>query len=185
MQLPGAPPRLGRDVEVVAQQQQERLAADELAGAPDRVAVAVGLGLDGEPEPLLQVDEPPGLLLGPVDPLERRAEVRGVVAEVAAIDRLVARGADDADLLDPALERLLGDDLEDRLGQPVAIDQRQHRLLHRVGRRILPGPPARRRDDRLGDLHVASSSLTIGNPPVARPSLARIDLRVIDRAKSA
>ena len=36
--------------------------------------------------------------------------------------------------------RLLGDDLEDRLGQAVAVDQGEHRLLHRVEGRILPGP---------------------------------------------
>ena len=154
-QLPGAAAGFGREVEVVAQQEQERLAGHELAGAPDRVAVALGLGLDGESEPLLEVDEPPGLLLGPVDPLERRPQVGRVVAEMIAIDGLVAGRADDADLLDPALERLLGDDLEDRLGQAVAIDERQHGLLHRVRGRILPRPAARRRDDRLGNLHVA------------------------------
>ena len=159
--LPGAPPGLGGEIEVIAQQQQERIAGHELAGAPDRVAVALGLGLDREPQALLQVDEPPGLLLGPVDALEGRPQVRGIVAEMIAIDGLVARRADDADLLDPALERLLGDDLEHGLGQAVAVDERQHRLLHRVGRRILPRPPARRRDDRLGDLHVASPLLLI------------------------
>ena len=148
--LPGAPAGLGREIEVVAQQEQERVAGHELAGAPDRVAVALGLGLDREPEPLLEVDQPAGLFLGPVDALERRPQVGGIVAEMTAVDRLIARRADDADLLDAALDRLLGDDLEDRLGQPVAIDERQHRLLHRVRRRILPGPPARRRDDRLG-----------------------------------
>ena len=138
---------------MVAQQQQERLLADERPGAPDGVTVALGLGLDGELQPLLEVDEPPRLFLGPVEPLVRRAEVGGIVAKVLAIDGLVARGADDADLLDPALDGLLGDDLEDGLGQPVAIDQRQHGLLHGVGRRVLPRPAAGRRDHRLGNLH--------------------------------
>ena len=77
---------------------------------------------------------------------------------MAAIDGLVARRGDDADLLDPAFEGLLGDDLEDGLGQAVAIDQGQHGLLHGVGRRILPGPAAGRRDHRLGNLHAAPSS---------------------------
>ena len=61
-----------------------------------------------------------------------------------AIDGLVARAHDDADLFDPALDGLLGDDLEHRLGQPVAIDERQHGLLHRVRRpdtAAPPGPP--------------------------------------------
>ena len=156
-QLPRTAPRLARDIEVVAQQQQERLAADEVPGAPDGVAVPVGLGLDGEPQPALELDQPPGLLLGPVDPPEGRPEVLGIVAEMPAIIGLVPRCADDADLLDPALHRLFGDDLEDRLGQAVAVDQRQHGLLHRVGGRILPRSPPRRRDDRLGDLHACAA----------------------------
>ena len=52
---------------MVAQQQQERLIADELPGAPDGVAVPFGLGLHGEVEPALQLGEPSGLLLGPGD----------------------------------------------------------------------------------------------------------------------
>ncbi len=66
-QLAGASPRFRGDVDVIAQQQQERLVADERPGTPDGVAVALGLGLDGESQPLLEVDEPAGLLLGPFD----------------------------------------------------------------------------------------------------------------------
>ena len=72
-----------------------------------------------------------------------------------AIDGLVAGRTDDADLFDPALECFLGDDLEDRLGQTFAIDDRQHGFLHRVRGRILPRPAARRGDNRPGNLHVA------------------------------
>ena len=39
----------------------------------------------------------------------------------------------------PESMRLLADDLDDRLGQPVTIDQRKHLLLDRGGRRVLAG----------------------------------------------
>src|SRR4029079_4663668 len=100
----------------VAQEQEKGSAGDELAGAPDRMAVSLGLGLHGEPEPLLQVVEPACLFLGPLESSERRPQVLRVIAEMTPVDRLVPRGADDADLLDSALNRLFGDDLEDRLG---------------------------------------------------------------------
>ena len=75
---------------MIAQEQQARLIADERPGAPDGVAVALGLGLDGETQPLLEVDEPAGLLLGRIGRLGRLEE-RGVVAELLAVDRLIAR----------------------------------------------------------------------------------------------
>ena len=71
-QLPGAAPRLARDVEVIAQQQEERLLGDERR-APDGMTIAVGLGLDGKAEPLFQLVDPPRLLLGPGEVLERRS----------------------------------------------------------------------------------------------------------------
>ena len=72
---------------------------------------------------------------------------------MVAIDGFVTRCGDDADLFDPALERFLGDDLEHGLGEPVAVDERQHGFLHGVGRGILPRTSAGRRDHRLRNLH--------------------------------
>ena len=138
---------------MIAQQKEKRFVADQRPRAPDRVAVAVGLGLNGETQALFQVEQSPGLFLGPVDAAVGRAEVRGVVAKVIAIDGFVAGRGDDADLLDSALERFLGDDLEHGLGEPVAVDERKHGFLHGVGRRILPRPAAGRRDHRLRNLH--------------------------------
>ena len=154
-QLPGAAAGFGREVKVVPQQEQERLAGDKLAGTPDRMAITLGLGLDRESEALLEIEEAAGLLFGPFHSLERRLQIGRVVAGMIAIDGLVAGRTDDADLFDPALECFLGDDLEDRLGQTVAIDDGQHGFLHRVRGRILPRPAARRGDDRPGNLHVA------------------------------
>jgi len=154
-QLPGAAAGFGREVKVVSQQEQERLAGDKLAGTPDRMAITLGLGLDRESEALLAIEAAAGLLFGPFHSLERRPQIGRIVAEMIAIDGLVAGRTDDADLFDPALECFLGDDLEDRLGQTVAIDDGQHGFLHRVRGRILPRPAARRSDDRPGNLHVA------------------------------
>ena len=75
------------------------------------------------------------------------------VGRMFETDRFIAWGDDDANLFDPALLRLLHDDLENRLGQPIAIDQRQHRFLDGVGSWILPGASTGRRDHRLGNHH--------------------------------
>ena len=64
---------------------------------------------------------------------------------------LLARLGDDADLLDAGVDRLFADDLDDGLGQPVAIDQRKHFLLHRGGGGVLPRPATRRGDDRFAN----------------------------------
>ena len=87
---------------MVPQQEQERLAGNELAGAPDRMAITLGLGLDREAEALLEIEEAAGLLFGPFHPLERRPQVGRVVAEMIAIDGLITWRTDDADLFDPA-----------------------------------------------------------------------------------
>ena len=104
------------------------------------MTVAFGLGLNRKQQALVELDETPGLFLGPIDSLVSRAQVGGIVAKVVAIDGFVARRGDNADLLDPAVEGFLRDDLEHGLGEPVAVDQGQHRFLHGVGRRVLPRP---------------------------------------------
>ena len=132
--------------------------------------VPQGIGQVGEPETLLQLDQPTGLLLGPLQPPEGRPEVFGVVAKLVAVDGFVARRADVADLLDPAFECLLGDDLEDRHGQAIAIDHREQVLPHGngIGGRIPPCPATSRGDDRPGDPHVEP-------PPMSRMIAARED----------
>ncbi len=55
-QLTGATPRLRGDVEMIPQQEQERLGPDERSCAPDGVSVTFRLRLDGEVQTLLQVE---------------------------------------------------------------------------------------------------------------------------------
>ncbi len=81
-QLPGAAAGFGREIKVVAQQEQERLAGDKLAGTPDRMAITLGLGLDREAEALLEIEVAAGLLFGPFHSLERRPQIGRVVAEL-------------------------------------------------------------------------------------------------------
>ena len=47
---------------MVSQQKQKRPVTNQGSRAPDRVAISLGLGLDGETTPLLKVEQPPGLL---------------------------------------------------------------------------------------------------------------------------
>ena len=162
---------------MIAQQQEERFIADQRAGAPDRVAVAFGLRLNGETQALFQIDQASRLFLGPVDAAVGRAEVCRVISKVIAIDGFVARCGDDVDFLDSALERFLGDDLEHGLGEPVAVDERKHRFLHGVRRRILPRPAAGRCDHRLRYLHPSRSS---NSAPVFQVPSNRIVVLVSD-----
>ena len=154
-QLAGASPGLGGDVHMIAQQQEAGLIAGERPGAPDGMAVALGLGLDGELQPLLEVDEPSRLLLGPLE-LPGRLEECGVVAELLAIDGLVARAHTTQISSIPLSMASSAMIWSTGLVEPVAVDKRQHRLLHGVGDRILPRPAAGRRDHRLGHLHDSS-----------------------------
>ncbi len=128
------------------------------------MAVSFRLRLNGKLQPLFQCAEAARLFFGPVGALVRRAQVGGVVAEVVAIDSLIARRGDDANLFNAARERFLGNDLEQRLGQPVAIDQGQHRLLHGIGRGVLPRASAGRSDHRLRNLHRSTLFLITARP---------------------
>ena len=144
-QLPGAAVLDVADVDVIAQQQQERLVADELLRLVDGVAEALGRVLLGEVQPLAERAELLRFQDRPVLAAERLDHVVVEPLEVFAVELLFARLGDDADLLDARVDRLFADDLDDRLGQPVAIDQREHLLLHRGRRRILPRAASRRR----------------------------------------
>src|SRR5262245_58298308 len=92
---------------------QERRDADKVPGAVHRVAVTQCLRLLDKPQP------------------------RGVVAGGRGVGRRLAGADDDTDLLDAGLERLLDDDLQDRLLGAVAVDdalERQCALLTAGGR---------------------------------------------------
>src|SRR5437899_3171668 len=57
--------------------------------------VSLGLRLNRKHHALVEIDEAPGLFLGPINALVRRAEVGGIVAKVVAINGFVTwRGAD-------------------------------------------------------------------------------------------
>jgi hypothetical protein len=76
---------------------------------------------------------------------------------------LIARRSHHADFFDSALERFFGDDLEDRLGKPIAVNQGKHGLLDRIRGRILPSAAAGCRDHGLGDFHRACAPETLGS----------------------
>ncbi len=90
----------GTDVEMVADQQRERVAAGERRGAGDGVAVAEGLGL---------LDE---------------VQASGVRARGLAVEAVVAGGNDDGDFLDAAGEDFLEDDGEGGFGTAIAVHER-------------------------------------------------------------
>ena len=78
---------------------QERLPGGERPGQQERVAVAERLVLHDEVEP------------------------RGVRPGGGAVGRLVAGGDDEADLLGPGADRLVEDDLQRLLLDPVAVHE--------------------------------------------------------------
>src|SRR5262249_21756860 len=94
----------------------------------------------GEMQALAECCELLGFEDGPVLPAEAFDHVVVEPAEVVAIERLFAGLGDDADFLDAGLDGFLADDLNHRLGQPVAIDERKHLLGDRGGRGILARP---------------------------------------------
>src|SRR5206468_1559373 len=89
---------------------------------------------------------------GPVLPAEGAGLVVAHPAKVVAVELLLAGRGDDADLLDPGVNRLFADDLDDRLGQAVAVNQGEHFLLYRGRGRVLAGALAGGGDDGLADL---------------------------------
>ena len=150
-ELLGAPARRRRNVDVVAQQMQERLVAHESLRLIHRVAVAFGRILRHEVQALTEVRELLGRPHRPVFTLERCERLLGHPPEILGVHLLIARLHHQADLLAPCPDRFLADDLDDRLGQPVGVHQREHLLLHGAARGILPRPPPRTRDHRFSD----------------------------------
>ncbi len=121
----------------VGEQHGEGLVADDLAGAPDRVAEAERRLLAGE------AGRPGGRQVGHqgrvfgalAAPLQRVLELVGRI-EMILDDALVAAG-DENEMLDPRLARLVDDVLQDR-----PVDDGQHLLGDRLGRRQEAGAEA-------------------------------------------
>ena len=114
--------------EIVGEQHRERLVADDVARAPHRMA---------EPHRLLLADisdraRRETRLIEHVQRLaarrHRRLELIGDVEMV--LDRRLAAPGDEDHLLDPRFERFV-----DRILDQRTIDDRQHFLWHRLGRR--------------------------------------------------
>ena len=110
-ELLGAPLLRAAEVEMIADEEQERILAHELPAAMHRVTVAERRGLFDE-----------------LDALGVRAGGRGVGGLIAGAD-------DGANLLHARLEDFLDDDLERGLGDAVAV----HEALQRQGALSLAG----------------------------------------------
>ena len=134
----------GRGLEQhVGQQQREGLVADELAGAPHRVAEPERLLLAGEARlaGLRQVALQLGQRVGLAAHLEGVLELE-LLVEMVLDDALVAAGDED-EVLDPGLARLV-----DRVLDQRPVDDRQHFLGHGLGGGQEAGAEARNRKYR-------------------------------------
>ena len=136
----------------VGKQQRERLAADQLARAPHRVAEAerrllageaCGAGLRQIGGEKLQVGELVALL-------ERELQLE-LAVEMVLDHRLVAAGDED-EMLDAGLARLVHHVLDQR-----PVHHRQHLLGHRLGGGQEAGAEARHRENRFANrFHVGT-----------------------------
>ena len=138
------------DDDVVREDDGEGLVADQLPGHEDGVAEAELLLLAhvadlGQVADVAHATEHLDVAAG----LEQVLELVGGV-EVVLDGPLLAAGHDD-DLLDAGGHRLLDRVLDDRL-----VDERQHLLRLRLGRRQEAGAPAGGREDGFADAHRTS-----------------------------
>ena len=130
------------DHQVVGEQHGKGLVADERARAPDRMAEAErgllpGIGdLPGLGEPRFELRE--HVLLAAF--AQGRLELEGAVEMI--VDGTLASARDKEELLDP---RCLG--LLDRVMNERLVDDRQHLLRHRLGRRQKAGSQPGDRED--------------------------------------
>ena len=113
---------------MVPKQQQKRIISNKLLGGPDRVAITLSRFLEGKFQPILNLGDSDRLSggQGRVQRASPCFQLGRIGMEMAAIDILIPRPADDTDFLDPAFDRLLGNDLEDGFAGSVTIDQREH-----------------------------------------------------------
>ena len=134
------------------QQDRERLVADDLAGAPDGVAQALGLhlahvaDLAGGGQVRHQLVQDGGLLLG-----RQRGFQFDVVVEIV-LHRALAAAGDQDEVLDAGGARL-GQDVVDQR----AVDHRQHLLGHRLGGGEHAGAEARHGQHGFADAFHAGS----------------------------
>ena len=140
----------------VGEEHGEGLVADELAGAPDGVAEAERRLLAGEAH-LAGRRQVAGELLErrlAAALAQRRLEL-DLDVEMVLDDRLVAAGDQD-EMLDAGLARLVDDILDQR-----PVDDRQHLLRHRLGRRQEAGAEAGDREDGLADGERSLSAVSL------------------------
>ena len=144
------------DHHVVGQDHRERLVADQVLGHQHRVAQAQLLLL-ADVRDLGQVADLADLAehLDVALLLEQVLELVGQVEVV--LDRPLLAGGDDDDLLDAGGDGLLDRVLDDRL-----VDERQHLLGLRLGRRQEAGAPAGGREDSFADAHRTSGQGGLG-----------------------
>ena len=134
------------DHQIVGEQHRERLVADQRARAPDGVAETErGLlprigDLPGLGQPRFELGEQIGLAA-----LEQRGfELEGAVEMI--VDRALAAARDKEELLDAGRLGLLDGIMNERL-----VDDRQHLLGHRLGRRQKAGAQPGDRENGLAD----------------------------------
>ncbi len=140
------------NINVIAEHQQKRIIADKLLCLIDGMAESFGGRLLREVKAFAERGELFAFENRPVFAAEALDHVVIEPLEVFAILALLAGLRDDAEFLDPAVDRLLPDDLDDRLGQTVPVDEGKHFLLHRAGRWILPSAAAGGGDNGLSNL---------------------------------
>ena len=130
---------------VVAQDDGERLVADELARDEHGVAEAERLALAdvGEVDQVRDLADL-GELLALAARLEKRLELDRDVEVI--LDRVLAAAGDEDDVVDAGGDRFLDAVLDDRL-----VDERQHLLRLRLGGRQEPGAEAGGGEDGFAD----------------------------------
>ena len=133
--------------DVVAEQDGERLGADEVLRHEHRVPEAQLLALMDERHGAELADAPDRAQHLDVAAVLQPALQRGAGVEVV-LDRAPSAGDDDDDLLDPG-----GDSLLDGVLDDWPIDERHHLLGNRLRRRQKAGAEARGGQDGLSDAH--------------------------------
>ena len=144
-------------VDVIAQEQEEGLVADEVLGLIDGVAVAFRGALGGKGEGFFDMGEAFGGGEGPVFAGEGGEHFFGEAAEILAELFFVAGGDHDADFLDAGIHGFFDDDLEDGFGEAVGIDEWEEFFLNDGGGGVLAGAAAGGGDDGFADFHGAHS----------------------------
>ena len=143
---------------MIAQQQEEWFVADEFFRLVDGMSETLGGVLLGEMQPLAESAEFFRFDDRPVLAAEGLDHVVVEAAEIFAVLFFLAGLGDDADLLDAGIDGFLADDLDDGLGEAVAIDQRKHFLLDGGGGGILARSATGGGDDGFADFGLFRSN---------------------------